>query len=243
MPAPLVSAVMITGKSADRQKLAVTAIESFLQQTYENKELIIVNDSLGSEHEYKVVSSAIDNKLLKEYRLPKQTSLGALRNFALKKAQGEWLIQFDDDDWSHPERIAWQMQRVEDAKACVLLSQVRCNLARNSALAYVWPKDGIAGTILHKAGNYKYPDKALAEDSDFLLGNFPGYKKLDNKSFPHLYLRFFHGAKINSWGERHVMKQLTKRANVWLPAKSDNGLSQEAADYLRNTISCHYQKK
>lgn len=114
---PLVSCLMVTGR---RRHLARLAVEMFQRQTYEERELVVIDDSgqgkpadWGLEHEPKIRWITVPAESL---------PLGALRNRALAEARGDFLCQWDDDDLSAPTRIERQVTALfaTGADACGL---------------------------------------------------------------------------------------------------------------------------
>lgn len=98
---PLVSAIIPT---KDRCDYLEKALNSVFEQTWENIEVIVVDDA--SEDETRVLLK----KLAKEHPvtvLHNKTSKGAAasRNRAIEAANGEYLAGLDDDDFWRPERI------------------------------------------------------------------------------------------------------------------------------------------
>src|SRR5699024_1118167 len=79
-----------------------------LEQTWANLEIIIVDD--GSPTEYDSVLNAL-TKVDERVRIIKQArNYGAYvaRNAGLAAATGEFITTHDDDDWSHPDKLAIQ---------------------------------------------------------------------------------------------------------------------------------------
>jgi len=74
-------------------------IESFLNQTYENFELVIVNDN-SCDNTQKILEN-YQNEKIKIFNI-KEGNAGAARNFGLKEAGGKYAIFFDCDDWANP---------------------------------------------------------------------------------------------------------------------------------------------
>ncbi|HEX6390539.1 MAG TPA: glycosyltransferase, partial [Solirubrobacteraceae bacterium] len=100
---PLISCLMVT---RDRLRLAKAAIASFALQTHPNRELVIVTD--GSERYRGALARYVDAIGIDGVRFvvpdEQDLPLGALRNLAVAAARGEIVCQWDDDDYSHPER-------------------------------------------------------------------------------------------------------------------------------------------
>ena len=75
------------------------AIKYFLSQTYENKELIIIDD-VGPESAADVIP---DEDNIRYIQLDTHTPLGNKLNIGVEKSHGEIIQKLDDDDYYHPE--------------------------------------------------------------------------------------------------------------------------------------------
>ena len=78
------------------------AIESVLAQTFEDFELIIVNDG-STDSSKDIIDSFEDDRI----RLISQSNQGpgAARNNALRIAEGEYIMYLDSDDWFCPDAL------------------------------------------------------------------------------------------------------------------------------------------
>ncbi len=189
----LVSCLMVT---RNRRALALRAIHSFLDQTWEDRELIIIDDS---DEEWSAHLPA-DPRIHYHYSKPTSATLGEMRNRSLEKARGKWWVQWDDDDWSHPERIERQVESLDKARFGYL-----------SRLTFFWPDRGIAGytgkrewecsMIVRKdCAGVSYPLQRVGEDTQLfqsLKARYP-FTVLDA---PELYVRTVHDS--NTWDEKH----------------------------------------
>src|SRR6267142_7021882 len=103
---PLVSCICVTKNEA---RVLSRAIECFRNQTYPNKELIILAE--GSESHVKEMLALGEDDRIKCFVVPStpKIPLGSLRNLAISKANGEYICQWDDDDWYHVKRIEIQL--------------------------------------------------------------------------------------------------------------------------------------
>lgn len=194
---PLVTAVMITGMHKARYPLARVAMECFKKQTYPNKELLIINH--GEE-------SLFDgDDRVRELRVKKRESatVGDLRNLGLIHASGQYIVNWDDDDWYHPERILCQMS-AQEGDAVVLLKNRIAYSFENGCALYLSIPTGSDATILHPRNmNYRYPSLLRKSDSVF-SACFPKRIAMDND--PALFFRFYHG--LNLWNADHIMLHL-----------------------------------
>lgn len=92
--APLISVVIPTYNRAD---LIPKAIQSVLDQSYQNWELIIV-DNYSDDGTKEVVDSFRDPRISMLF-LPRTGSVAASRNLGVHHAKGEWIAFLDSDDW------------------------------------------------------------------------------------------------------------------------------------------------
>src|SRR5947208_13266724 len=97
----LVSCVMAT---KDRPAFARQALRCFLRQTYSPAELIVVDD--GKEPVEDVFSGVPGVRYL---RLQDQTSTGNKLNLGIAFARGSVIQKLDDDDYYHPDFLAWSV--------------------------------------------------------------------------------------------------------------------------------------
>jgi glycosyltransferase involved in cell wall biosynthesis len=90
----------------NRVKFIGTTLDSILNQTYFNYEVIIVDDG-GTDNTREVLRNYINDPKFKFYERPKEYPKGCpgSRNFGLTKAQGEFIWFFDDDDIAHPDLL------------------------------------------------------------------------------------------------------------------------------------------
>jgi hypothetical protein len=191
---PLVTAVLITGLHRERYSMARVAIECFKAQTYPNKNLLIVNH--GEQ------SLASGDARIVELRLKKSSwqTIGDLRNLALEHASGDFIVNWDDDDWHHPRRIEVQMQARSRDTAVLLKRRIHHSLVNGCSRYAEYPR-GAEATILHpKKVPYRYPSMLRGSDSVFAK-KFAVRLAVDNDAA--LHIRFFHG--LNLWDAPHIM--------------------------------------
>ena len=114
---PLVSVVMSTYNRAD---VIARAIDSIIRQTYDNLELVIVDDGC-TDNTSNILQKHVAND--KRIILLKQNNQGlaAARNTGVDKVQGKYIAFMDDDDISLPKRLAKQvtfLEKYPDYNAC-----------------------------------------------------------------------------------------------------------------------------
>lgn len=99
---PLVSIVMPVYKPDDYTDLAV---QSALNQSYRNIEIIIVDDGSGGDAAERLNKwLAVDSRVKVVLNEPNAGAYTS-RNIGYTMAQGEFITIFDGDDWQHPQKI------------------------------------------------------------------------------------------------------------------------------------------
>lgn len=207
---PTVCCVMLT---RDRPEMAARAVRCFQRQTYERKKLLVYDT--GEKHlegvpfvntEFALQRGPIRQLL----SLTRYASIGSLRNSACDLAGqfmgAEIICHWDDDDYSHPYRIAEQVNLLMTSKKQVV--GYRDMLFWRTTLRNDWDRAGDAycpdeawlyyhphpsyclGTSLcywrktwerKPFGNQPRPGKMTGEDHDWLEG-------LDSLGETSLYL-------------------------------------------------------
>ena len=207
---------MITGMHPSRYALARVAIRCFQDQSYPNKELLIINHGIES--------LASDDARVVELRFQKKPwdTVGDLRNLGLKYATGDFLISWDDDDWHHPKRIEVQMSAQTGDAAVFLRKRIHYSLL-NQAACYVDFPHGALATILHPRNvECRYPSLIRNSDTEF-ANQFKRRIAIDNDA--ELYVRFYHGQ--NLWPAGHIMGRLANQPNQLLIRGKHKKLLQE----------------
>ncbi len=107
---PLVSVIMPVYNAAD---YLVESIQSIINQTYKNWELIIVDDA-STDNSWSLIKSFKSKypTKVKVIRLKKNLNKGGdvCANLAFQKAKGEFVARMDADDIAHPQRLAKQVK-------------------------------------------------------------------------------------------------------------------------------------
>ncbi|MFD1121332.1 glycosyltransferase family 2 protein [Methylophilus flavus] len=89
----------------NRKDILAKAVDSVLNQTYWDIEVIVVSDGSTDDTEsYLKQKSSIDNRL-KYFIKPNSEGAPAARNLAIKNATGDFITGLDDDDQFLPNRI------------------------------------------------------------------------------------------------------------------------------------------
>jgi len=117
MTKDLVSVIIPT---YNREDLIGKTIQSVLNQTYQNFEILIVDDS--STDDTSTVVKSFNEKRIK-YIKQEHTGIPAIaRNNGLKKAKGNYIAFLDSDDLWLPQKLEKQLQEFANFKEILLVS-------------------------------------------------------------------------------------------------------------------------
>lgn len=107
---PIVSIIIPT---YNRERLIARSVKSVLNQTYQDFELIIVDDA-STDNTEEVVSSFNDERI-RYVRHKENKGEAAARNTGIKAARGDYIAYQDSDDEWFPEKLARQIELLQDA--------------------------------------------------------------------------------------------------------------------------------
>ncbi|MEG0618603.1 MAG: glycosyltransferase family 2 protein [Bacilli bacterium] len=108
---PLVSVIM---PAYNAEKYIMESIDSVINQTYQNWELIICDDM--SNDTTRDLLKFIDNSKIKVILLKKNEGVTHARNIALQAASGEYFAFLDSDDYWLPDKLTQQIGFMEKNK-------------------------------------------------------------------------------------------------------------------------------
>jgi glycosyltransferase involved in cell wall biosynthesis len=130
---PLISCIMPT---YNRRHFVPRAIQYFLRQDYEPKELVIVDD--GDDQ---VANLIPDDARVRYLPLKRRLTVGEKRNLACEQARGEIIAHWDDDDWHAPHRLSYQLEHLTDVQAevCGLRQMLFLDIATGQTWLYEYP--------------------------------------------------------------------------------------------------------
>lgn len=117
MNSPLVSVMMPCYNA--RESLP-WALASLLAQTFEDWELVLVDDG-STDNPYDIVEQASDSRI-RYIRLPENRGRGYARQTALNNCLGKYISMLDADDWMYPTRLETQVNILEQEAILTLVS-------------------------------------------------------------------------------------------------------------------------
>lgn len=131
MGIPLVS---IITPSFNSGKFIAKTIQSVQNQTYQNWELLIVDDC-STDKTVSIIQQFVTNdERIRFFQLPKNSGAGVARDLALSKAQGDYISFLDADDLWKPFKLERQLQFLKDTKQHFTFSFYDCIDEEGNAL-------------------------------------------------------------------------------------------------------------
>ena len=107
---PLVTVIMPVYRPDEFTDLA---IGSAINQSYQNVEIIIVDDGSGSEAAERLNKWAAEDSRIKIVLNQQNSGAYTSRNMGYSMASGEFLTIFDGDDWQHPQKVEMLVRAAE----------------------------------------------------------------------------------------------------------------------------------
>ena len=89
------------------------SIDSIIAQTYQNWELIIVDDCSKDDTD-RVVEAYLSDERIRYLKNEKNSGAALSRNRALREAKGRWIAFLDSDDLWEPEKLTKQIAFMEE---------------------------------------------------------------------------------------------------------------------------------
>ena len=186
---PLISVIM---NCHNGEKYLKQSIESVLNQTYKNIELIFF-DNQSSDNSRKIVKSYQDSRI-KYYKSDKVLKLYEARNLAIKHASGNFIAFLDTDDFWLPTKLKKQILLFSNNKDlkmvysnCFILKEKKQSIFTKHNL----PNGNITQQLLN---HYRIPiltvlikknifDEKLFNNNYEIIGDFDFFLKLSLKNF------------------------------------------------------------
>ena len=92
----------------NREKWLKTSIESVLSQTFQDFELIVVDDA-STDSTGKILESY--SRKIRTILLPENLGVSAARNTAIVQSDSKWIAFLDSDDYWHAEKLEKQIKQ------------------------------------------------------------------------------------------------------------------------------------
>lgn len=217
----------LTVTACGRFETLKKSIDCYANQTYVNRELVVINEGT-KQYQEEIRQYLAGRSDVKYVFLDGKYTLGGLRNIAIRMCAGEVFCQWDDDDFNSPDRLAIQyyyLSKHPTAKICYLSDQLHYYF--NTQQLY-WESWGnyhsggilkyslIPGTIMayKKDFDYRYPSSG--EHSRAGEDTVLAYKICENDNvvlasgLGHSMVYTYHGKNV--WDLDHHLNLSSQRA-------------------------------
>ena len=213
MSAPLVSCLMVTRPVPVRLGHFRRALADYARQTYGPRELVVVLDhgDAATRNAFVAHVRGLGRDDVRVVEPARKLTLGALRNASLAEARGDLLVQWDDDELFHTERIATQARILAELRAeAMCLEETLHYFPATRTLSCLnfrkAPPQAMPGSLMMRRGlAVAYPESGpLAERGEDTavvaqLHALGGFRAAAGHA--HLYVYQCHGA--NTWSDEH----------------------------------------
>ena len=106
--------VSIITPTYNAEKFIAETLKSVQNQTYQNWEMILVDDA-STDETVKIISDFVEkDSRIKLFKLEKNSGNGFARNIALEKAVGKYIAYLDADDLWFPNKLEKQIQFLKE---------------------------------------------------------------------------------------------------------------------------------
>lgn len=99
------------------------AIDSALAQTYQNREIIVVNDGSCDDGATEKIALQYGDQI--RYFRKENGGASSALNYGIRQMEGEWFSWLSHDDWYYPEKIEKQIRyiREHDLEKCAAIEK------------------------------------------------------------------------------------------------------------------------
>ncbi len=198
---PVVSIIMPT---YNRIHMLEKAIESVFAQSYEDWELIIIDDASTDETEQRMSELDIKEDNVRYMRIPKIVNKGISKylNIGLRNARGKYIARIDDDDyWCHKDKLKMQVEFLDNNPEYVVVGGGVILVDENGQELFRYLKkesdDEIRSFALF-SNPFTHATVLFRKDVALKLG---GYKHINHVEDMELWLR------MGKVGKLHNMKE------------------------------------
>jgi glycosyltransferase involved in cell wall biosynthesis len=196
---PKISCILVT---QNRLNYAMQSIRDYQKQTYPNKELIVVCDQEDGVKDY---ITAINDTTIILKQLPQlNRTTGELRDIGIQACTGDYVVHWDDNDWSHSSRISVQynLMKYTGTDGCILTNMIMAYPEKQMFSISKNKQEGWQKTLMVKR------EKMISYQSDEYVNIdiLSGYAKIFNT--PSIDYAMLYICYPRKWDVSNSMKSL-----------------------------------
>lgn len=95
------------------EKYIKICIESVINQTYKNLEILVINDGT-KDKSFEIIESYLEDKRIKVINREKNSGIAVTRNIGISQATGEYIFFIDADDYLEINAIENLIEALND---------------------------------------------------------------------------------------------------------------------------------
>jgi glycosyltransferase involved in cell wall biosynthesis len=133
---PLVSIIMPVYNG---ERFLAEAIDSILNQSFTDFELIIINDG-SKDNSDKIILSYNDSRII-YFKSEENSGLVSKLNYGISKANGKYIARMDCDDIAEPGRLKIQLEYFENNRGVKMVCSPVIGISAGGKLRDHWPAD------------------------------------------------------------------------------------------------------
>lgn len=241
---PLVTCILPT---YNRREFIPNAIRLFLDQSYQNKELVIIDDGTDSVQD---IVQAVNHPQIRYSYWPEKMAIGRKRNIGCELARGVLIAHWDDDDYYHPLRLEEQVKILlqSDRSVTGYNSVYFYNAKADRAIHYYEDPNTLVGaTLLYRRAYWnahRFPDVQIGEDTYFMR-RVPSDQLIGTSGLNRFVIVDGHGSNVSDrnfdeWLARYPEVRIEAVRGVVKPFKPVSVVlgcvSWNTSDVTRDTI-------
>ena len=173
---PLVSVIM--SEYNTDEKLLKDSIESIINQTYKNFELILIDDC--GKNNLEDIVNKFDDPRINIYKNERNMGLVYSLNKALKYSKGKYIARMDTDDYSLKDRLKIQVDFMEEHPDIDLISSNMEYYDGDKVWGRTYGEGEITREKLLKGSPIAHPTVMAKREVMNNVGGYPDYKRCED---------------------------------------------------------------
>lgn len=173
------------------EKRVGNAIESILNQTFTDWELIVCDDG-SSDGSYELLKRfETEDKRIVAIRNPQNMGLAKTLNHCLEKAKGQYIARMDDDDYSHPERLETEVEYLDSHQEYAIVASGRKMIDENGIWGYDTNFGERTNIDIFKGNSFAHPTVMVRKEAYSSVGGYSTYPWIGREEDTDLWCKMY----------------------------------------------------
>lgn len=174
---PVQASVIMSEYNTDPEKLDA-AIKSILNQTFDNFELILVDDC--GTNDLPSILKLLGDSRIRLLQNSRNMGLPSSLNRAISDAKSEILIRMDTDDIAHPDRVKKQVEFLKQNPGYTAVGSCANLLSDGIRVGTMGSPGEITARQLTKGRKLIHPTVAMRREAVLGVGGYPNYRRAED---------------------------------------------------------------